>query len=51
MEAQIVKKLQPAKIDDFIGEPDNLGCLAERQMKRMPDPSYQQLRQVFLFIY
>ena len=36
----------PARVDDLLGEPDNLGCIYERQMKRMPDPSYSQLRQV-----
>ena len=46
IEAGIVKKLMPAKVDDLIGEPDNLGCIYERQMKRMPDPSYSQIRQV-----
>lgn len=46
IEAGIVKKLMPAKIDDLLGEPDNLGCIYERQMKRMPDPSYSQIRQV-----
>ena len=40
----------PANIDDLIGEPDNLGCIYERQMKRMPDPSYSQIRQVYHFI-
>lgn len=49
VEAGIVKKLQPAKVDDLLGEADNLGCLAEKQMQRMPDPSYQQLRQVIIF--
>lgn len=36
----------PARIDDLLGDADNLGCLYEKQMKRMPDPSYSQLRQV-----
>jgi len=36
----------PAHIDEMLGEPDNLGCIYERQMKRMPDPSYSQIRQV-----
>jgi len=45
-----VKKLAPAHIDDLIGATDNLGCIYEKQMKRMPDPSYCQIRQVFIII-
>ena len=45
-----MKKLAPANIDDLIGATDNLGCIYEKQMKRMPDPSYSQIRQVIIII-
>lgn len=39
VEGQIVKKLLPAKIADFKGDANMLGCVQEQQSANMPDPS------------
>ena len=48
MEANVAKKLVPAKIKDLVGGMNVLGAKGERQENPsyVPDPSFLQLRQV-----
>ena len=46
VESRVIKKLLPAKFEDFLGDFNLLGNFQERSEELMPDPSFAQLRQV-----